>query len=443
MTNFKSYFLFLLIYSSSFIKVLAVNYMISFTGSGASTVVDSVIVKNLTQSTEVKVPGGNILNLSSTVTGINNKIKLSESFINITPNPIQNTGMLSFYVKNAGVAEVRIYNLIGQQLSGITQLIEEGQHSFQLALPRGTYLIRVSGVGFNYFTKAISVNESNQQPTITNLGATQISDEISSPQRMQETSNVTTFTYHTGDRLLYKGYSAGIFCTILTDLPTFSKSTNFIFKPCTDASGNNYELVTIGTQTWMAENLKTVKYRNGDLIENVTDSTAWLALTTGAWCNFNNDILNGLKYGKLYNYQAVKDIRNLAPVGWHIPSDTEWTLLENYLISHGGNFDGSTIGNCIAKGIANNNDWFFSSSQNTIGLNQNLNNSTGFSALPSGGRIFGSGAYINMFSRCYWWSSTADGTTNAWMRWLYYGGINNNRTSAPTACGFSIRCLMD
>src|SRR5665648_943598 len=103
----------------------------------------------------------------------------------------------------------------------------------------------------------------------------------------------------------------------------------------TDIDGNVYKTVTIGTQVWMAENLKTTKYRNGDPIPNITDATAWTNLTTGAYCNNNNDANYATTYGRLYNWYAVNDIRNIAPAGWHIPTKAEWTTLTTYLGGQG------------------------------------------------------------------------------------------------------------
>lgn len=115
-----------------------------------------------------------------------------------------------------------------------------------------------------------------------------------------------------------------------------SANTNLIvattsFPNCgtvTDIDGNVYKTVTIGTQCWMSENLKTTKYRNGNPIPNITDNGAWAALTTGAYCWYNNDESNNkVTYGALYNYYAVNDSRSIAPVGWHIPTDF---ILEGY-----------------------------------------------------------------------------------------------------------------
>jgi len=95
----------------------------------------------------------------------------------------------------------------------------------------------------------------------------------------------------------------------------------------TDIDGNIYKTVKIGTQWWMAENLKVTKYRNGNLIPNVTNMTQWDNLTTGAYCTYNHDATNVTNYGRLYNWYAANDSRNIAPAGWHVPSDVELTTL--------------------------------------------------------------------------------------------------------------------
>jgi hypothetical protein len=98
-----------------------------------------------------------------------------------------------------------------------------------------------------------------------------------------------------------------------------------------DIDGNAYHTVTIGNQVWMVENLKVTHYRNGDAIPNVTDGTAWLDLTTGAYCEYDNDVNNVATYGRLYNWYSVNDSRNIAPAGCHVPSDDDWQTLVDYL----------------------------------------------------------------------------------------------------------------
>ena len=102
----------------------------------------------------------------------------------------------------------------------------------------------------------------------------------------------------------------------------------------TDASGNTYTSVKIGTQEWMAENLRATKYSDGTVIPNVTDSAQWVSLTTGAWCHYNNDSQYDSVYGKLYNWYTV-ETGKLCPSGWHVPADADWTALDDYLAANG------------------------------------------------------------------------------------------------------------
>ena len=108
----------------------------------------------------------------------------------------------------------------------------------------------------------------------------------------------------------------------------------------TDIDGHEYQTVKIGNSVWMAENLKVSRYNNGDSITNVKDSAAWMNLSTGAWCEYNNNSENGERFGKLYNYFAVADKRRLAPKGYHVATDAEWTALRNFLAGEKADYNG-------------------------------------------------------------------------------------------------------
>lgn len=184
--------------------------------------------------------------------------------------------------------------------------------------------------------------------------------------------------------------------------------------------------IQIGTQKWMSKNLDVAFYRNGDLIPQVTDPTAWANLTTGAWCYYSNDPIQGGKFGKLYNWYAVNDPRGLAPQGWHIPSDAELTTLETTL-------GGSSVagGKMKEAGIVN---W---TTPNTA-----ADNSSGWAGLPGGNRN-NNGTFNNVGNNGNWWSSTENNTTNAWYRNLNYNNGNINRNNNNKQNGFSVRCLRD
>jgi uncharacterized protein (TIGR02145 family) len=212
----------------------------------------------------------------------------------------------------------------------------------------------------------------------------------------------------------------------------------------TDKDGNVYHTVTIGTQTWMVENLKTTQYNDGTAIPLVTDNTAWGNLTTSGYCWYNNDAATYKNtYGALYNWYTV-NTGKLAPTGWNVPTDDEWTTLENYLIANGYNYDGSTSGNFIAKSLAATTYWDTDTSTGSIGNDLSKNNITGFSALPGGYR--GYKGFYNAGYNCDWWSSesVANGA-GAWSRYLYsyYSDIERNSNGSNELDGFSVRCVRD
>jgi uncharacterized protein (TIGR02145 family) len=193
-----------------------------------------------------------------------------------------------------------------------------------------------------------------------------------------------------------------------------------------DIDGNKYVTVKIGSQEWMAENLKTTRYRNGDTVPNISDDLEWNNLTTGAWCYYDKSLGYGLIYGKLYNWFAVHDSRNLAPEGWHVATDADWSTLTNYL---GGQFG--------AGGMLKETDTIHWQKPNSGATNE-----TGFSALPGGYRDY-TGAFYNIGSIGYWWSSTENNTTTAWFRFMLYSSSNANWNYHNKGVGFAVRCVRD
>ena len=147
----------------------------------------------------------------------------------------------------------------------------------------------------------------------------------------------------------------------------------------TDIDGNTYQTVKIGDQWWMAENLKVTCYRNGDAIPNITDGTTWASLSTGAYCEYNNDINNVATYGRLYNWYAVTDSRNIAPAGWHVPSDAEWKQLEMYLGMSQSEADATGWRGTDEGGKLKEVGTMHWNSPNTGATNE-----SGFTALPGG-----------------------------------------------------------
>ena len=216
------------------------------------------------------------------------------------------------------------------------------------------------------------------------------------------------------------------------DIAYINFNPSITYGSIIDLDGNVYKTVTIGNQTWMAENLKTTKYRNGDPIENVTDNTQWKNLTTGGYCTYDNDLSYQNAYGHLYNFYAVSDTRNIAPEGWHVATDAEWTILNNYL---GG---GITAGDKLKE--TGTIHWSVSNSQT---------NESGFTALPGGFRnnmTFAGIKTVYHFSDIglngYWWSSTESESIAAIIR--YFAFDNSLLTlSFLKHYGCSVRCVKD
>jgi len=192
----------------------------------------------------------------------------------------------------------------------------------------------------------------------------------------------------------------------------------------TDKDGNVYTSVTIGTQTWMVENLKTTKYNDGSSIPNVTDGEAWGSLTTPGYCWYDNDITNKTPYGALYNWYAV-NTGKLCPTGWHVPSDAEWTTLTTFLGGEG-----------VAGGKLKETGTTHWNSPNTGATNE-----TGFTALPGGDRIYNGSLFHDIGELGYWWSATQ--YMGAGYIYMYYEDTEFYSYSITQEYGFSVRCLKD
>ena len=248
-------------------------------------------------------------------------------------------------------------------------------------------------------------------------------------------------------------------------------NTKFLFASLAIILGLNpifqAQTVTIGKQVWMTKNLDVSTFRNGDPIPEAKTDEAWKAAGENkqpAWCYYDNDPKNGTKYGKLYNWYAVNDPRGLAPAGYHIPTDAEWTVLTNYLggedvagkkMKSTSGWDSYTTGG--SKTCPNCKDWNAEYRKKvpchtckdtrsvpapTVTHSGNGSNSSGFSGLPAGGR-YGLGTFGSVGEGAYWWSSTETATGFAWGRALNDGDSSVGRGDGGKGGGLSVRCLRD
>jgi uncharacterized protein (TIGR02145 family) len=204
-----------------------------------------------------------------------------------------------------------------------------------------------------------------------------------------------------------------------------------------DAEGNVYKTIGIGSQIWMAENLKTTRYRNGDLIGTTNPSTQDISgenTPRYQWA-YNDDESNAAIYGRLYTWHAVTDSRNVCPAGWHVPTDSEWTILTGYLLN-----------NCY--GYSGNERTYIETSMVTSSwilgycVCHTGNNSSGFTALQSGYREHLNGNFYHVGVDCWWWSSTEYSAADAYYRLIDNSSIVNSHYDNKQL-GFSVRCLKD
>jgi uncharacterized protein (TIGR02145 family) len=193
-----------------------------------------------------------------------------------------------------------------------------------------------------------------------------------------------------------------------------------------DVDGNVYTVIKIGCQTWMMENLKTTKFNDGTAIPLAEDDTAWSGLAAPGYCSFNNDPANKNTYGALYNWYAARSGK-LAPKGWHVATDEEWTALTAYL-----------CGASVAGGKLKEAGPAHWNSPNTGATNE-----TGFTALPGAYRSAdGSfGSYLGYSG--FWWSCAEYSTNFAWLRTMDFNNAGVSRSVEGKGFGFSVRCVRD
>jgi uncharacterized protein (TIGR02145 family) len=289
-----------------------------------------------------------------------------------------------------------------------------------------------------------AANSGNATPTTPNLESVLAQSNSANNQQIKDLQDPTEAQDAVTKNYTYSKVEVDALIANLQSQIDNSGTTSV-----TDIDGNTYDYITYGDQVWTVDNAAMETYRDGTPIPQVTDATEWSNLTTGAWAYYNNDPTKG----KLYNWYAVMGIhdtdpdtpnKEFAPDGWHIPSDTEWTTLENQLIANGYNYDDTTTENKIAKAMASTTGWNTSTGTGAIGNDQGTNNSSGFNALPEGGR--GSDGSFNDegLTAIFWTSSEKeDDTSYAWDRNLDINFSNLIRQDGYKQQGFSVRFVRD
>ena len=204
----------------------------------------------------------------------------------------------------------------------------------------------------------------------------------------------------------------------------------------TDQDGNTYPTVIIGAQEWMAQNLRTITYANGDTILNVTEDSAWGMMQSGAWCHYVNNGTNDYSNGKLYNWFAASN-PNICPQGWHLPTDAEWQQLESAL---GMPFEHLELLGGL-RGVEQNVGRKLKSAT-SWGLYDGGTNESGFSGIPAGFRAL-DGFFNGLGSSGSFWSASETDMNLAWSRRLTSSGVGVTRVGPNKRSGFCLRCVRD
>ncbi len=217
-----------------------------------------------------------------------------------------------------------------------------------------------------------------------------------------------------------------------------------------DIDGNIYKTVTIGTQIWMAENLKTTSYNDGKPIQNVVENTAWGSLSTGAYCDYGNTPANTTTYGRLYNWYAVDNNaatkvasnggKNVCPTGWHIPTNDDWHQLVLFLDQTAVMTEISTT--LFSESLIAGGKLKEAGTTHWVSSNTGATNEMGFTALPGGYRYM-NGTFALIGGYGCWWSSMEYSAGNAWNRFIDYNTSTVYKSSDNKQDGLSVRCLKD
>ncbi|HNX86778.1 MAG TPA: fibrobacter succinogenes major paralogous domain-containing protein [Bacteroidales bacterium] len=409
------------------------DYLITFAATGDTNVVSSVYVYNLNSYTHVVLQGDDTLHLLEAV-GVPS-LEINNDRIMVYPNPMIHTSLLVFSVPETGLTTIRVLDRAGKTLILYRDQLQAGTCQFRITgIGKGLCAVHVSGDSYSYCTKLISTGDGNQTPAIALVETEQ---GVLSNHHKNSASTIT-MPYHEGDRLLFWGVSYN-YSTYVSDVPVADKTIPFTFTACTDADNNHYPTVVIGSQTWMAANLNVGTRIDG--AQNQTDNGI-----IEKYCYLNDEdacLPNGglYQWNELMQYATEPGVQGLCPTGWHIPTDTEWCTLTQYL--------DPTV-NCTAVGWSGQNAGGKMKSTGTLeagtGLwhqpNTGATDESAFTGFPSGDRDeTGSFAYQGNYG--FWWSSTQVNTSNAWSRSPDYSSARIVRGGNQKICGFSVRCVHD
>lgn len=436
--------------------------ILNFSGKDANNNylrLDSVVITNLTKSWQetiyypdtILIMGGTGIDEY----GTNPIVALSQNI----PNPFNGVSDFSLQLAEKEAVTISVIDLNGRKITELQQTLSRGTHSFRvfLSTPQ-TYLLSVKAGIDQASIKIINIGNGvkNCIDYLSGGNAMPVTYKLKSAKG--ETEN----PFDSGDSMEYVGYTTmngfAVESEVIRQEQVGSGYIELVFpmigdgRPCygaptlTDAEGNVYNTVQIGTQCWMKENLRVTEYAVGTTIPLGTSTSTSVAYRYYP----DNNASNVPTYGYLYNWAAVmagsasssanpSGVQGICPTGWHVPSDAEWIELTDYVTSKSQYVCGSD-NTYIAKSLASQIGWNISSGTCKVGNTPSANNTTGFSALPAG---YYSGVYNNFSSNSTIWTSTESFVSNAYYLSIYYGSATVDYVNYHIDFGFSVRCVRD
>jgi uncharacterized protein (TIGR02145 family) len=408
------------------LKTQAQDYLISFAGSGDTTAVSTVKVDNLTSGATVTLNAGDILHLIPAL-GIGT-LGPDNGSLQLYPNPMAEQSILTFVAPENGKAVISVVDLSGKTVYQISTWLSPGAHSFRVSgINQGMYFLKVSGKNYNYSTKLICQCSLQSEVRIEYVSSV----TNTTGNHAKSIATTVDMPYTDGNILMYKGV-AGQYSTVVTDVPTSSRTTTFTFVACMDSDGNHYATVRIGigksgAQIWMAENLAVGIRINGNLAQTNNGIIE-------RFCYDDNDnncnIYGGLyQWNEMMQYVETPGAKGICPNGWHIPTMTEWATLTNYL-------GGYLVAGGKLKETGNTH-W--------LSPNTGATNESGFTALAGGwfNLVFAQG-FAGLNQNAYFWSSTPDNLlTYCYYLYVDYTQNRSYTNNDPRDSGFSVRCVQN
>lgn len=453
--NFRTSMLIVLLIATTLIQ--AQDYQVSFAIEGWTDLPDSILVENLDQGTSLTLNGDDVLHLLYPV-GINDMVEI-ENELNIYPNPMKEDATIEYFNPGDGNVSLMIFDISGRIIAQHSENLPKGKLTYKLSgLSNGTYFVKVNNLSSE--EEGLSSVIISQMGTAENasieLESVQEGNQLSINYKSTklESDSIYEMPYYDGETLKFTAWFQAS-TTVEEFVITETQTINFdLVETVTDVEGNVYLTITIGEQTWMAENLRATHLNNGDSIPYIMSDWDWTTATGPAvnWFEHNQAYAEENNMGALYNWFTV-ETGNLCPTGWHVPTNDEFEEFTFYLAANGYNYDGSIYtgtniddaGEKVGKAIAEKQNWLSPTYGEpwAIGKDMHLNNSSFFNGVGASGRYMMTGVFGDLGYLCNWWTSTPHGNNDAWTFFMYTEETMLIQTYYFKEGGYSVRCLKD